>query len=481
MYLFPILFVILIFLNIFLGFALIFLERKDPAATWAWLMVLTLLPFFGFLLYLLFGQNLKKQKIFNTKTNDDKILYKRSLNQMKELEYCKEQFKCKYDIKYYDFIQMNLTSSHSLYTENNHVDIFTDGKDKFTRLIEDIKNSKDHVHLLYYIIKNDALGNQIMEVLTEKAAEGVEVRLLADSLGGRRMSKEVIRTFKKAGGQFATFFPARIPIISLRINYRNHRKIAIIDGKCGYVGGFNIGDEYLGLDERFGYWRDNHLRIKGNAVQSMQMRFFSDWNYSSPNKIDYKYRYYPTMSIKSDTGIQIVSSGPDSEEMHIKNGYLKMITSAKKNIYIQTPYFVPDQSFMECLKIAALSGVDVNIMIPNKPDHIFVYWASYSYIGELLKSGVKAYTYEGGFLHAKTLIIDEEIASVGTANMDIRSFQLNFEINAFVYDETVASSLTYFFKEDLKNSLEITKERYESRSKIIKIKESISRLLSPVL
>lgn len=481
MYLFPILFVILILLNIFLGFALIFLERKDPAATWAWLMVLTLLPFFGFFLYLLFGQNLKKQQIFNIKTSDDKMLYKESLNQMKELEYCKEQFQCKYDIEYQDFIQLNLSSSHSVYTENNHVDIFTDGKDKFTRLIEDIKNAKDHVHLLYYIIKNDALSNQIMKVLTDKAAEGVEVRLLADSLGGRKMSKKAIRDFKEAGGQFATFFPAKIPILTLRINYRNHRKIAIIDGECGYVGGFNIGDEYLGLDKRFGYWRDNHLRIKGNAVQSMQMRFFSDWNYSSPNKIDYEYRYYPAMSIQSDTGIQIVSSGPDSEEMYIKNAYLKMITSAKKNIYIQTPYFVPDQSFMECLKIAALSGVDVNIMIPNKPDHIFVYWASYSYIGELLKSGVKAYTYEGGFLHAKTLIIDEEIASVGTANMDIRSFQLNFEINAFVYDETVASSLTYFFKEDLKNSLEITKERYESRSKIIKIKESIARLLSPVL
>lgn len=481
MYLFPILFVILVLLNVALGFTLIFLERKNPAATWAWLMVLTLLPFFGFFLYLLFGQNLKKQKIFNTKTNDDRMLYKKSLDQMKELEYCKEQFTCKYDVHYRDFIQMNLSSSHSVYTENNQVTIFTDGKEKFTKLIEDIEGASDHVHLLYYIMKNDDLSNRIMQVLTKKASEGVEVRLLVDSLGGRKMSKKVIQTFKDAGGQFATFFPAIIPIITIRINYRNHRKLAIIDGECGYVGGFNIGDEYLGLDEKFGYWRDNHLIIRGNAVQSMQMRFFSDWNHSSPKKIDYKYKYYPIMNIKSDIGIQIVSSGPDSEEMHIKNGYLKMITSAKKSIYIQTPYFVPDQSFIECLKIAALSGVDVNIMIPDKPDHIFVYWASYSYIGDLLKSGVKAYTYDGGFLHAKTLIIDEEIASVGTANMDIRSFELNFEINAFVYDRNVASSLTYFFKEDLKVSSEITKERYESRSKVIKIKESIARLLSPVL
>ncbi len=477
----PFLLLILIVLNVSFGFALIFLERKDPAATWAWLMVLTLLPFFGFILYLLLGQNLQRQKIFDTKTEADKMLYRKSLEQIKELEYCKEKFSCDYDHFYQDSIQLHLLSSHSVYTENNHVDILTDGKAKFKQLLEDIEDAKDHIHLLYYIIKGDDLSCNLIKALTKKAKEGVTVRLLFDSLGSRHISKELVKEFKECGGHFSTFFPAKIPVINLRINYRNHRKIAIIDGKCGFIGGFNIGDEYLGLDKKFGYWRDNHLRIRGNAVHSMQMRFFSDWNHSSDDKLIYEKRYYPTMSIKSDTGIQIVSSGPDSEEMHIKNGYLKMITSAKKSIYIQTPYFVPDQSFMDSLKIAALSGVDVNIMIPNKPDHIFIYWASYSYIGELLRSGVKAYTYEGGFLHAKTVIVDEELASVGTANIDIRSFKLNFEINAFVYDQTVASSLTYFFKEDLKQCKEITQELYDSRSKTIKIKESIARLLSPVL
>lgn len=481
MNLLPFLLVILIILNVSFGFALIFLERKDPAATWAWLMVLTLLPFFGFLLYLLFGQNLKKQKIFDTKTEDDKMLYRKSLEQIKELEDCKELDLCRYDSYYQESIQMHLHSSHSVYTENNYVDILTDGKAKFKKLIEDIESAKDHIHILYYIIKNDNLSTKLMKVLTKKAKEGIEVRLLFDSLGGRRLSKDLILDFEEAGGKFATFFPARIPVLTLRINYRNHRKIAIIDGQTGYVGGFNIGDEYLGLNKKFGYWRDNHLRIQGNAVQSMQMRFVSDWNHSSSDKLNYERRYYPTMSVKGNTGIQIVSSGPDSEEMHIKNGYLKMMMCAKKSIYIQTPYFVPDQSFLECLKIAALSGVDVNIMIPNKPDHIFIYWASYSYIGELLKCGVKAYTYEGGFLHAKTVIVDEEIASVGTANIDIRSFKLNFEINAFVYDKAVASSLTYFFKEDLKQCNEVTQEVYDSRTKIVKIKESVSRLLSPIL
>lgn len=481
MNLLPILLIVLIVLNITFGFALIFLERKDPAATWAWLMVLTLIPFVGFILYLLLGQNLKKQKIFDTKTEDDKILYRQSLKQIKELETCKEDNSCKFDSLYQDSIQMHLLSSHAVYTNNNHVDIFTDGKDKFNQLLKDINGAKNHIHLLYYIIKNDNLSNRVLDAVTEKAKEGVKVRLLFDSLGSRRLSKSQINKFEKAGGELSIFFPAKIPILSLRINYRNHRKIAIIDGNCGYVGGFNIGDEYLGLDKKFGYWRDNHLRIEGNAVKSMQMRFVSDWNHSSHNKINYHETYYPSIRLKGNTGIQIVSSGPDSDEMYIKYGYLKMIMSAKKNIYIQTPYFVPDQSFIDALKIAALSGVDVNIMIPNKPDHIFIYWASYSYIGELLKSGVKAYTYEGGFLHAKTVIIDEQISSVGTANIDIRSFKLNFEINAFVYDETVASSLTYFFKEDLKKCKNMTTERYNERSMIIKIKESIARLLSPIL
>lgn len=481
MNLLPALLILLIVLNITFGFALIFLERKDPSATWAWLMVLTLLPFVGFILYLLLGQNMKKQKIFDTKTADDKMLYRQSLKQIEELEACKEEHFYRFNSVYQDSIQMHLISSHAVYTKNNFVDIFTDGEDKFNNLLKDIKDAKNHIHLLYYIIKNDNLSNRILDALIKKAHEGIKVRLLFDSLGSRRLSKDQKNKLENAGVELSIFFPAKIPILSLRINYRNHRKIAIIDGRCGYVGGFNIGDEYLGLDKKFGYWRDNHLRIRGNAVQSMQMRFVSDWNHSSDDKINYHEKYYPSMSIEGNTGIQIVSSGPDSDEMYIKYGYLKMIMSAKKSIYIQTPYFVPDQSFMEALKIAALSGVDVNIMIPNKPDHIFIYWASYSYIGELLKSGVKAYTYEGGFLHAKTVIVDEEISSVGTANIDIRSFKLNFEINAFVYDKTVASSLTYFFKEDLKKCKKMTTERYNERSLIIKIKESIARLLSPIL
>jgi cardiolipin synthase len=270
-------------------------------------------------------------------------------------------------------------------------------------------------------------------------------------------------------------------MINIRVNYRNHRKIAVIDGKEAFVGGFNIGDEYLGENKRFGYWRDTHLKIVGSAANSLQQRFLLDWRYASNEKIAFDKKYFPCIYSNGNIGIQIVSSGPDSEWEQIKNGYIKMINSAKKSVYIQTPYFIPDESILEALKIASLSGVDVRIMIPSKPDHLFVYWASLSYVGELLKSGVKSYKYNKGFIHSKAIVVDGKISSVGTANMDVRSFRLNFEVNAFIYDSSVSERLTKIFEEDIKCCTEITQELYGSRSLFIKFKESISRLLSPVL
>jgi Phosphatidylserine/phosphatidylglycerophosphate/cardiolipin synthases and related enzymes len=277
------------------------------------------------------------------------------------------------------------------------------------------------------------------------------------------------------------FFPLPTSFNNIRVNYRNHRKIAVIDGKEAFLGGLNIGDEYLGENKRFGYWRDTHLKIVGSAINSLQQRFLLDWRYASNEKIPFDKKYFPLLQFQGESGIQIVSSGPDSEWEQIKNGFVKMISSAKKSIYIQTPYFIPDESILESLKIASLSGVDVRIMIPNKPDHLFVYWASLSYIGELLKSGVKSYKYDRGFVHSKTIVVDGKISSVGTANMDVRSFKLNFEVNAFIYDSNISKRLKSIFEEDMVFCTEITHELYYSRSIIIKFKESISRLLSPVL
>jgi len=300
-------------------------------------------------------------------------------------------------------------------------------------------------------------------------------------MGGRTLTRSFLKPLIDAGGEVGIFFPPLVPFVSIRINYRNHRKIAIIDGKEAYLGGFNIGDEYLGKNKKFGYWRDTHIKIVGSAISSLQWRFFLDWRFATKRGVGNCQSYIVDEDVDSHVGIQIVNSGPDSKWPSIKDGYLKMISNAREKIYIQTPYFIPDDSMFEALKTAGLSGVDVRVMIPNKPDHPFVYWAGLSYMGELLHAGVKFYTYEKGFLHSKVFIMDEFVSSVGTANLDIRSFKLNFEVNAFIYDSIINLKLTDQFKKDLDDCKEITLEVYETRSRIVKFKESISRLLSPIL
>jgi cardiolipin synthase len=320
-----------------------------------------------------------------------------------------------------------------------------------------------------------------MSLLEKKAEEGVEVRLMFDSLGGRSITKERIDKLKKSGVKVASFFSSSIPFFNFKINYRNHRKIVVIDGEIGFIGGFNVGDEYIGLNPKIGYWRDTHLKIRGDAVVDLQTRFFLDWGHATKEDMMYRPKYFPDTANNGTVGIQIISSGPDKLDEAIKRNYVKMINSAKESICIQTPYFVPDASVLEALKIAASSGIDVSIMIPCKPDHLFVYWATYWYCGELLQHGVKIYTYENGFIHAKTLVIDGIVSSVGTANFDVRSFRLNFEGNAIIYDTKISSKLRDYFIEDLNYSLELTREVYLERGIIIRFKESISRLLAPLL
>jgi cardiolipin synthase len=471
---------VLTFLNLIFALLIIFFERRNPSATWAWLMVLILIPGIGFILYLLLGQDLSRRKMFSLKTEEDRF-HKKLLIQGKQISEDTMEFHDKEMIKYKDMVYMHLVNSQSIFTQDNNVEIYTDGHDKFDALLKSIEKAQHHIHIIYYIIKNDKIGNKIINALTKKASEGIEVRLLYDAMGCRRLPRHFFNKLKNAGGKVACFFPSLLPLINIRLNYRNHRKIVVVDGREAFVGGFNIGDEYLGKDKRFGYWRDTHIKIIGSAVGSLQQRFLLDWRYASQEKITFDKDYFPQVSFNGKIGIQIVSSGPDSEWEQIKNGYLKMIQSAKRNIYIQTPYFIPDESILEALKIASLSGVDVRIMIPSKPDHPFVYWASLSYIGELLKTGVRSYTYDKGFIHSKVMVVDGNISSVGTANMDVRSFKLNFEVNAFIYDNNVSKALEDIFEEDIHDCTEITKTLYAKRSLYIKFKESISRLLSPVL
>ena len=473
--------VVIYAINFMIAFAIIFLERKNPSATLAWIMVLFMLPGVGIFLYLLLSQNISRQRIFNLSNYEASALnsaLKDQIQSMKRREYI---FTNREAEKWKDMILLHQSYSRSFFTQNNNLSIFTEGDKKFSALFQDISKAKHSIHVMYYIIKNDKMGQAFLNALTEKARQGLEVRLLIDALGGRQIHSHVLRDFKEAGGKSAFFFAPKLKYLTMKLNYRNHRKLVIIDGNIGYLGGFNVADEYVGRSKKFGNWRDTHLRLTGSCVQDMNARFLLDWRSATKEPLLLASAYFNGVVDEGSSGIQIVSCGPESRRSEIKRGYLKMISSAKKNIYIQTPYFVPDASIIESLKNAIFSGVDVRIMIPCMPDHMFVYWATYSYVGDLLRSGARIYIYKNGFLHAKNICADGEVASVGSANFDIRSFHLNFEVNAFIYDGEVVAELESIFEKDMEDSEELTWEKYCKRSLWIKFKESISRLLSDLL
>lgn len=471
-------------INVLLAGITVFFEHRKPSSTWAWLVVIFFIPILGFVFYCIFGREAKKEAMFKKKARNDRDTYVGYLNKMDKyatmIRAQKQAIEGRIDIidaKHLDDLAYLHINSGNCITYDNTVKSYFEGNSKFEDLIEDIKNAKNYIHMEYYILRNDKLGNQIIYELSKKAAEGLEIRLLYDGMGNHFLPSSMFTKFKKAGGKLGVFLP---PLIT-RLNYRDHRKISIIDGQIGYVGGLNIGDEYLGKVERYGKWRDTHLRIEGDAVDQLQLRFIMDWNFVSKNEIELSEKYFPSKGLGGDVKMQIVSSGPDTEYQNVRNGYFKMINEAEKSIYIETPYFVPDDGIFSALNIAAMSGIDVRIIIPANPDHPFVYWASMSYLGELLEAGVKCYQYNDGFIHSKTMYIDGMVTSVGTANMDIRSFDLNFEINAFIYDREITQMHEAQFMKDIENCTEITKEWYEKRSGRFKVNEAISRLISPML
>ncbi len=477
--------VVVLVVNVILAGFVVFFERRNPASSWAWLLVLLFIPVLGFLIYMIFGRNSKREKMFQEKERYDREIYyhyllhdERSVGRVKEQKAIIENGGKLIEAEYLtDLAYLNLNSGNWM-TFNNRVTRFTNGREKFESLIHDIRAAKHFIHMEYYIWRGDELGCRLVQELTKKAKEGVEVRLLYDGMGNAALPKTFFYELLQAGGYTAAFLP---PFI-VRLNYRNHRKLCIIDGEIGYIGGFNVGDEYLGIVKRYGPWRDTHLRIEGDAIDQMQMRFIKDWNFTTTHgSVCLDPRYFPIRAQCEGVGMQIVSSGPDTKWHNIRNSYFKMINEAESHIYLTTPYFVPDDGIFEALRVAALSGLDVRILIPGNPDHLFVYWASTSYLGELLEAGVRCYQYEQGFIHAKCLCIDGKMCSVGTANMDIRSFDLNFEVNAFLYDAPFTQILENDFLSDLKKSIEISLDWYRHRKWWFKVKEAIARLISPML
>ena len=349
-------------------------------------------------------------------------------------------------------------------------------------MMDDIRAAKESVNIEYFIIKKDFVGLSMINLLTEKAKEGVEVRLLLDAMGSRTINERVLKDYLKAGGKVGFFFRPKFTIFGLKLNYRNHRKIVVIDKKIGYTGGYNVAREYIGKKKKFGYWRDTHVRITGDAVTDLNGRFILDWRFTTKEQMDLVPYTFGEEEDRRGVGVQIVSCGPESPAEEVKRAMMRMITFAEKRVYLQTPYFVPDPSIVESLKMAVQSGVDVRIMIPHMPDHIFVYWATYSYVGELLRSGARAFIYDDGFLHAKTLVVDGEVGTIGSTNFDNRSFRLNFETNAVIFDRDFAQQMERAFIHDMTHhGHELTYADYQKRGFFIKFKEAISRLLSDIL
>ncbi|HET7579555.1 MAG TPA: cardiolipin synthase [Bacillales bacterium] len=465
-------------LTILLIGIVIFLENRDPAKTISWLIVLTSFPLVGFVFYIIFGQNYRKRRLFRKKAFIDEETFAK----MEQTFPRGEQMKTMGDHQQLLFrLAHNLGKSPISFSTETRV--LTDGKETYNAIFEAIRDAREFIHLEYYIVRHDKIGRKFQKLLIEKAQEGVEVRFLYDAVGCWLLSKSYRRELQEAGVQMIPFFPVKLPFLNHRINYRNHRKIVVVDGDIGFIGGLNIGDEYLGRKKKtYGYWRDTHLRVKGEGVRSLQLFFLQDWYYmTGESLLTDKYLSPRPVEKENLGGVQMVASGPDGELESIKSLFFSMIVSAKKSIWIASPYFIPDADILSALRIAALSGIDVRILVPSRPDKRIVFYASRSYFPDLLEVGVKIYEYEKGFMHSKLVVVDGELASIGTANMDMRSFHLNFEVNAFLYRTRSTTELVRDFEEDFRHSTKLVSDRFRKRSIMSRIVESTSRLLSPLL
>lgn len=465
-------------INIIIALTIALMEKRDISAAWAWLFVMLLLPGIGFIIYLFFGWKLNQRQIFDLKAQK-----RLGISDMAEYQKRNPKNKPTLDTNLEnDLVQMFLNTDNAILTTKNDLKIFTDGHEKFNSLFEDLKKAKHHINIEYFTIYDDQLGKKLRKILVQKAREGVQVRVLYDLFGSKGSKQKFFKELIQAGGEVTPFMKSKLGYYSFRINFRNHRKIVVIDGSVGYIGGFNIGDQYLGRNKRFGNWRDTHLRLEGSVVLQLQSRFFMDWNASAKRqKVQFSLDYFPQSNVQNNVPMQIVSSGPENDVQKIKQGYIKMIMGAKHSIWIETPYFIPDDALMEALLIAIRSGIEVRIVIPQMPDHPFVYRATEYYVQQLLKAGARIYSYQNGFMHAKTIVVDNMITSVGSANWDIRSFKLNFEANAFMYDPKVAEQIIATIKNDLKDARELDEEYFKQQSSWKKFRQLASRLISPIL
>ncbi len=476
----PSLVTILYFLTVVFIAILIILQNRNPEKTISWILVLVLLPFAGVIIYLFFGQEYRKTKMFSRKgLKDLERLRNLTMEQLDNLTTSNfetsEKLKSKKKL-----MNLLLSNSNAILTNDNEVQILQNGEETFPEIFKTIEQAKHHIHLEYYIIENDKIGNQLRELLIKKAREGVKVRLIFDDVGSWKLRKRFIRSMSDAGVQVDCFMKVRFPMLTSRVNYRNHRKIIIVDGEIGFVGGLNFADRYLYGIPDIGSWRDTHLKVVGGGATAMQIIFMADWYFVSKEILKGDEYFHP---FKSGNGklVQMTASGPDSDWESISHAYFSAISSANEYVYISTPYLMPTTDIVTALKTSALGGIDVRIIVPGLSDAITPKWSTNSYVEELLEAGVKVYFYKAGFTHSKVIVTDGIFSSVGTANLDFRSLETNFEVNAMIYDEEIAQILTQQFLDDQQKSELILLNEWKKRPHINKIKESFSRILSPML
>lgn len=460
------------------------MDNRQPAKTMAWALVILFMPVVGVVFYLFFGINHRRERLVSQRSIDQ--LTKRSM-----LGFV-EQHELHVPERYRQLVDLFVNQNMALPFQLEQVDIMTDGYAFFPELLQDIAKAKEHIHIDMYIIEDDTLGELMADALAEKAQQGVEVRIIYDDVGCWRTDSEYFERLRRTGIEIVPFLPVRFPSFTSKANYRNHRKLIVIDGRVGYIGGMNIAQRYVkglkrkkrkGAGEDWLAWRDTMLRVEGSIVYALQRSFLVDWYFVDRTLITDR-KYYPSLSSEKIEGAiaQVVTSSPMEPYPQIMQGYVRTILAARRYIYIETPYFLPNEPVLFALKTAAVGGVDVRIICPLHSDAHFTEWASRSYLRELLEAGAKVYLYKAGFMHSKLLIVDDSLTTCGSTNVDFRSFENNFEANIFIYDEGTALRMKKVFTDDQKLSVPLSQMPDRKHPKFLtRLWESMTRLLSPLL
>ena len=448
-------------------------ENRNPVKSMAWMLVLVLLPVMGLVIYLIFGRSLKGMKLISR----SHLRELRRLNDFPEAVNLEEGLSD--NSRQLISLANKLTEPHLF--EGNAIQVFTTGEDKFETLLRDIEQAQEYIHVQYFILENDSTGKRLIELLQRKAREGVRVRVLYDYVGSFYMRPKVLKQMRAAGIDVHPFMELTFTQFFLRVNWRNHRKIVVIDGRVGYVGGMNIADRYVTGTSKEPAWRDTHLRIEGNAVVAMQYSFAIDWDFTTRELLNMPPKKVELPPSKPSHLVQMVNSGPAHRWNNISFVFLKAITLAKHSLYIQTPYFLPSDPLLKAMQSAALAGVDVRVMIPRRPDSSMLRLATGSYIKECLQAGIKIYFYEPAMMHSKVVIVDDEFVTTGSTNFDFRSFEHNFEFNALVYSKEFNREMKAIFEQDLTHCTRVSMGKWKQRPLIQKAMESVVRLIAPIL